>query len=121
MKTVFNIIWVLLGGIWTALWFAFMGVVFYITIVGIPLGRQSFKMARLTLTPFGKDIEYGGGAPSVVANIFWAILVGIPTAIAYVVDGAVFCITVVGIPFGLQLFKMAKLSLFPFGAQVLEG
>ena len=119
MRTLGNIAWILLGGIWTALGWALAGIVFYITIVGIPLGRQAFKMAVLTLAPFGKEIEYGGGAPSLVANVVWVVLIGIWEAIAYVVYGALLCVTVVGIPFGLQLFKMAKLSLLPFGARVL--
>lgn len=118
MQTIGNIIWIVLGGIWTALGWLLAGVVFYITIIGIPLGRQAFKMAALTLAPFGKEIVYGGGAPSAVANVFWVVLIGLWEAIAYVVTGAIFCITVVGIPFGLQLFKMAKLSLLPFGAEV---
>lgn len=118
MRTLANIIWILLGGIWTALGWCLAGVIFYITIIGIPLGRQAFKMAKLTLAPFGKEIVYGGGAPSLIANFFWVILIGIWEAIAYVATGLVFCITIVGIPFGLQLFKMAKLSLLPFGAQV---
>ena len=119
MNLIFNIIWILLGGIWTALGWALAGIVFYITIVGIPLGRQAFKMAALTLAPFGKEIVYGGGAPSLVANVVWVVLIGVWEAIAYVLSGLVLCITVVGIPFGLQLFKMAKLSLLPFGAEVV--
>ncbi len=118
MRTLGNIIWILLGGIWTALLWAIIGVVFCITIVGIPLGRQAFKMASLTLTPFGKTIEYGGGAPSIVANIFW-IPVGLFMALNYLIAGVLNCITIIGFPFGIQAFKMAKLSLFPFGAQVL--
>ncbi len=113
-----NIVWILLGGIWTALAWAISGIVFYVTIVGIPLGRQSFKMAALTLAPFGKTITYGGGAPSFIANVFWVVLIGIWEAAYYAVAGLLFCITVIGIPFGLQLFKMAKLSLLPFGATV---
>ena len=119
MNLIFNIIWILLGGIWTALGWALAGIVFYITIVGIPLGRQAFKMAVLTLAPFGKEIVYGGGAPSLVANVVWVVLIGVWEAIAYVLSGLVLCITIVGIPFGLQLFKMAKLSLLPFGAEVV--
>ena len=119
MRTLGNIVWILLGGIWTALGWALAGIVLYITIVGIPLGRQAFKMAALTLAPFGKEIEYGGGAPSLVANVVWVVLIGFWEAIAYVVYGALLCVTVVGIPFGMQLFKMAKLSLLPFGARVL--
>ncbi|AJC12041.1 membrane protein [Berryella intestinalis] len=118
MQTIGNIIWILLGGIWTALAWAIAGIVFYITIIGIPLGRQAFKMAKLTLTPFGKTIEYGGGVPSLLANVIWVLFIGIWEAITYAICGIVFCATVVGIPFGIQLFKMAKLSLLPFGAKV---
>ena len=120
MRTIGNIIWILLGGIITAIGWALAGIVFYITIIGIPLGRQAFKMAQLTLTPFGKTIVYGGGAPSILANIVWVVLIGIWEAAVYAIVGALFCVTVVGIPFGLQLFKMAKLSLMPFGTQVLD-
>lgn len=118
MRTLGNIIWIIFGGLFTALGWCFVGIVFYITIIGIPLGRQAFKMASLTLAPFGKTITYGGGAPSLVANIFWVILAGLPMALFYLALGVVYSITIVGLPFGLQLFKMAKLSLFPFGATV---
>lgn len=118
MSLLGNIIWILFGGIFTAIYWFFVGCLFCLTIVGIPLGRQAFKMASLTLAPFGKTIEYGGGAPSLIANIIWVVVAGIPMAFAYLVAGAVNCITIIGIPFGLQSFKMAKLSLLPFGARV---
>lgn len=118
MRTIGNIIWIIFGGLISALGWALAGIVFYITIIGIPLGRQAFKMAELTLAPFGKTIVYGGGAPSLLANIVWVILIGIWEAMLYAAAGLAFCVTVVGIPFGLQLFKMAKLSLMPFGATV---
>ena len=118
MSTIANIIWIVLGGIFTALWWCVAGMLFYVSIIGIPLGRQAFKMAALTLAPFGKTVEYGGGAPSLVANIVWALLAGIPMALAYAVGGALFCVTIIGLPPGIQLFKMAKLSLLPFGAVV---
>ena len=118
MQLIGNIIWILLGGIWTALGWFLAGCVFCITIIGIPLGRQAFKMAALTLAPFGKEVVFGGGTPLTIANIVWVLVIGIWEAAAYALAGAVFCVTVIGIPFGLQLFKMAKLSLFPFGAQV---
>lgn len=119
MSTIANIIWIIFGGLATAIGWCFAGIVFYITIIGIPLGRQCFKMASLTLAPFGKAIVYGGGAPSLIANIFWLILAGLPIAISYAMLGIAYCITVIGIPIGLQCFKMAKLSLLPFGAQVM--
>lgn len=113
-----NIIWMVFGGIFTALYWFIAGCLFSITIIGIPLGRQAFKMASLTLAPFGKTIEYGGGAPSLIANIIWLVLAGLPMAVSYLLAGVFNCITIVGIPFGLQSFKMAKLSLLPFGARV---
>ena len=119
LGVLFNIIWICTGGIVTAAGFFLTGVFFYLTIVGIPLGRQAFKMASLTLAPFGRTIVYGGGAPSLVANVFWLIFGGWWSALAYLLEGAAFCVTIVGIPFGLQLFKMAKLALLPFGARVV--
>lgn len=121
MRTLGNIIWALTGGLLTALGWALAGILFYISIIGIPLGRQAFKMAKLTFAPFGKTVTFGGGAPSLVANIIWVIVIGLWEAIAYATAGLALCCTIVGIPFGLQLFKMAQLSLFPFGATVQEA
>lgn len=118
LSVLFNVLWVATGGWVTALGWCVAGIVFYLSIVGIPLGRQAFKMAELTLAPFGRSVVYGGGAPSVVANVVWVLLVGLWMAVVYAVVGAFMCVTVVGIPFGVQLFKMAKLSLLPFGAVV---
>ena len=97
---------------------AIIGLVLCITIVGIPLGIQAFKMAGLTLTPFGKTVEYGGGVGSVLINIIWFVLAGLWMAIGYVFAGLLNCITIIGIPFGIQSFKMAKLALWPFGSQI---
>lgn len=119
MSTLANIIWIIFGGLITALGCCIAGIIFTITIVGIPLGRQCFKMAALTLAPFGKTVVFGGGAPSLVANIFWLILAGIPMALSYLALGVLYSITVIGLPIGLQLFKMAKLSLMPFGSRVV--
>lgn len=119
MRTIGNIIWILFGGIVTAIGWVLVGALCYVTVVGIPLGRQAFKMASLTLAPFGKTIVYGGGAPSLVANIFWVILAGIPMALSYAILGALYCVTVIGIPWGIQCFKMAKLSFLPFGSSVV--
>ena len=119
MNTLGNILWLVLGGLALAVAWAIVGIVLCITIVGIPLGIQAFKMAGLTLTPFGKSVVYGGGVGSLLANIIWVVLVGIWMAIGYVIAGVLNCITVIGVPFGIQSFKMAKLALWPFGAQVM--
>ena len=119
MNTLGNILWLILGGLELAVAWAIIGIGLCITIVGIPLGIQAFKMAGLTLTPFGKSVVYGGGVGSLLANIIWVVLVGIWMAIGYVIAGVLNCITVIGVPFGIQSFKMAKLALWPFGAQVM--
>lgn len=119
MSLVGNLLWFIFGGFFSGLSWVLAGCLWCITIVGIPIGLQCFKFAGLAFWSFGKEIEYGGGAMSLVANIFWLILSGIPMAIADVVTGCLWCITIVGIPFGKQFFKLAKLSLMPFGARVV--
>lgn len=94
------------------------GVLWCITIVGIPIGKQCFKFAKLAFFPFGKEVEYGGGVVSIICNIFWLIFSGIPMAVESALIGVLFCITIIGIPFGKQCFKLAKLALMPFGATV---
>ena len=91
-----------------------------ITIIGIPIGRQCFKFASLAFFPFGKEIRYGGGAMSTLANFLWIIISGIPLAISAALNGVLLCCTIIGIPFGMQCFKIAKLALMPFGATVLK-
>lgn len=119
MRTIGNIAWLVFGGLELACWWLVAGLVLCVTVVGIPLGLQCFKFARLTLAPFGRDIRYGGGSPSAIANVLWLVLAGIWMAAAYVIIGAIWCCTIVGIPFGLQVIKMGKLALMPFGAEVV--
>ena len=118
MRLIGNIIWILLGGAISALCWVIVGVLWCISIIGLPVGLQCFKFASISLNPFGKEIRYEGGAVSFLLNIIWFFLGGIEMALVNLVIGIIFCITVVGIPFGLQFFKIAKLSLCPFGAVV---
>lgn len=118
MRTIGNILWFLFGGLAGAAAYFVLGILYCITIIGIPIGRQCFKLADLALWPFGKRIEYGGSAFSFIANVIWFFMGGIETAIAYCALGLVYCITIIGIPFGKQCFKLAKLSLAPFGARI---
>lgn len=121
MKLIGNVLWFLFGGLESALGWVIAGLLWCVTIIGIPIGIQCFKFAGLALWPFGKEIEYGGGAMSLIANIFWLIFSGIPMAIGNLVVGLLWCITIIGIPFGLQFFKLARLSLLPFGAKVVSA
>ena len=92
------------------------GIVLCLTIIGIPAGVQCFKLAGLSFFPFGKEIEYGGKGGSTLLNILWLLTFGLPLAIESAVFGLVCYITIIGIPFGKQYMKLAKLSLMPFGA-----
>lgn len=107
----------MLGGIITAIVWFFLGVILCITIIGIPFGKQCFKFATITLMPFGKDVKLNFGAHPIV-NTIWAIFFGWEMFIGYIVSGVLLCVTIIGIPFGLQIFKLATLSIFPFGAKV---
>ncbi|MBQ8331478.1 MAG: YccF domain-containing protein [Clostridia bacterium] len=118
MRTIGNILWLIFGGLISTLWWLLAGVLCCVTIVGIPLGKQCFKFARLTWSPFGKQVSYGGGTVSLLANLVWLVFCGVPMAFVDCVMGFVLCVTVVGIPFGIQHFKFAKLDLMPFGASV---
>ena len=113
-----NLLWFICGGVIGGLSWMVAGILWCITIVGIPIGKQCFKLAGLSFFPFGKDVDYGGGVGSLIVNIIWLIVTGLPLALEHAVFGAVMCITIVGIPFGLQHFKLAKLALMPFGSRV---
>ena len=120
MKFIGNVLWFIFGGFITALEWVLAGLLCCITIVGIPFGKQCFKFAKLSLAPFGKEVDFGGGAVSLFVNIIWAIFCGIPMALTNISFGVLWCITIVGIPFGKQFFKLAKLSFMPFGADVYK-
>lgn len=121
VSTLGNILWFLFGGFFSGLAWLISGALWCLTIIGIPYGRQCFKFASLAFSPFGKEIEYGGGAPSAIANIIWFFLNGLPMALGNVAIGVLWCLTIVGIPFGKQFFKIAKLALMPFGARIIEN
>ncbi|MGN0448463.1 MAG: YccF domain-containing protein [Acutalibacteraceae bacterium] len=119
MKVLGNILWVIFGGaVGTLAWFL-LGILWCVTIVGIPLGKQCFKLAKLTFLPFTKEVEKESDSTiGLVANIFWVIFTGWEMALANILTGVLLCITIIGIPFGKQYFKLAKLSFAPFGYEV---
>ena len=120
MKLIGTILWFLIEGIFLFLAWIMAGIVMCITIIGIPLGIQCFKIAGFVLFPFGKQIRYGGGAGKFILNMIWIVLCGWELAIASLIMGLVWCVTIVGIPFGLQSFKLAKLAFMPFGARITK-
>lgn len=120
MSFIGNIIWILLGGFVAFILWLIAGLLLCLTLIGIPFGVQCFKIAKLVLWPFGKEIELGYfGAGGLLLNIIWIFFFGWELAITHLIIGAIFCITIIGIPFGLQHFKFVKLGFIPFGAKVL--
>ncbi len=118
MSLIGNILWFLFGGFLSGLSWIMAGIIWCLTIIGIPYGLQCFKFATLSFAPFGKDVFYGGGFPSFIANIIWVLFFCLPMFIENMFFGCLWCLTIIGIPFGLQFFKIAKLSLLPFGSKI---
>ena len=118
MRTIGNILWFIFGGFLSGLSWWLFGALWCIIIVGIPVGLQCFKLASMSFWPFKKEIYYEGGAVSFIVNVLWFFFGGIEMAALNAAFGMIWCITIVGIPFGMQFFKLAKLSLAPLGAVV---
>ena len=121
MKIIGNIIWVIFGGLILALEYAICGLIWCITIIGIPFGIQLFKCASLALWPFGRAVrnkQNSTGCLSTGMNVLWFLLGGIWLALEHVIAGLIFCITIIGIPFGKQHFKLAAIALTPFGREI---
>ena len=121
MNIILNIIWLVFGGIMIAIEYVISSVAMMMTIIGIPFGLQTLKLAALALWPFGTQIVDAGWPSGCVAglmNVIWWFLGGIVIALTHLVWGIIFCITIIGIPFGLQHFKLMRFALFPFGNSI---
>lgn len=114
-----NIIWFIFGGFIGGFSWLLTGCIWCITIIGIPIGLQCFKIAGLSFWPFDKKVIYIGSGLSIVVDIFWLLISGVPLAMMHAISGILLCITIIGIPFGKQSFKLSRLALMPFGAQVV--
>ncbi len=121
MKTILNIIWLVLCGFWMAVGYVVAGIVCCILIVTIPFGIASFRIANYALWPFGRTVvrDPRAGAASAVGNVIWLLFAGIWLAIGHVVTGIALCVTIIGIPLGFASFKMVPVSLLPLGAHII--
>jgi uncharacterized membrane protein YccF (DUF307 family) len=123
MRLLGNILWLLFGGFVIALEYVISSFFLLITIVGIPFGIQTLKLASLALWPFGKEIrvnENASGCLSTIMNLIWILIGGIWISLSHVIFGILFAITIIGIPFAKQHFKLAGLALTPFGKVVVK-
>ncbi|MDD4778214.1 MAG: YccF domain-containing protein [Fermentimonas sp.] len=124
MKTLGNIIWVVFGGFLIAIEYVIGSITLMITIIGIPFGLQSLKLAEVALWPFGKRVihnQTSTGCLSLLMNIIWFFVGGLPIVLTHFLFGLLFYITIIGIPFGNQHFKLMKLALSPFGKVVIDN
>ena len=118
-----NLIWLIFGGLMAALGYLLGGIVLCVTVVGIPWGLQCFKLAGLVLWPFGKKVVSDTdnmGCLNIFFNLVWILCGGLYTAIVHIVMGAILCITIIGIPWGKQHFKLIEISLMPFGKRIID-
>ncbi len=121
MNLLLNIIWIVFGGFMIAVEYVLSSVAMMLTVIGIPFGLQTLKLAQVALWPFGTDISNNGwpsGCLAGIMNIIWWFLGGFVIALTHLAWGLLFCVTIVGIPFGMQHFKLMMLALFPFGKTI---
>ncbi|MDE6582264.1 MAG: YccF domain-containing protein [Duncaniella sp.] len=121
MNILLNIIWFVFGGFMIAIEYVFSSILMIFSIIGIPFGIQTMKLAVVSMWPFGTDITSCGwpsGCLACIMNVIWWFVGGFAIALTHLGWGLLFCITIIGIPFGLQHFKLMKLALFPFGKAI---
>lgn len=123
MRTLGNVLWFAFSGLWLAIGYVVSGASLCLTIIGIPFGFQAFKLAGFTLWPFGRKVVDGPGSDgllTVVFNVIWLVLFGWGMFVGHLITGLLLCLTIVGIPFGIQAFKLSVLSLWPFGRIIVD-
>jgi uncharacterized membrane protein YccF (DUF307 family) len=124
MRTILNVIWLVLCGIWMAILYALAGIICFILIITIPFGIAAFRISNYVLWPFGRTIaprEGGMGPGAVIGNIIWVILFGWELAIGHLVAGILLCATIIGIPLGLASFKIIPISFLPLGVRIVPA
>ena len=123
MRTVMNVLWLVLSGLWLAIGYAVAGLVLCFLIITIPFGIAAFRLAAFTLWPFGRAVvrKPDAGAASAVGNVIWFVLAGLWMALAHVFTGILLCVTIIGIPLGLGNFKLIPVSIAPLGKDIVSA
>ncbi|WUD73814.1 YccF domain-containing protein [Streptomyces sp. NBC_00510] len=121
VNIVLNVVWLIIWGLWIAIGYALLGLLMFIFIITIPWGIASLRIANYVLWPFGRTTveRRDAGVGSLLGNIIWLIFAGIWLAIGHVLAGIGFCLTIIGIPFGIANFKMVPISLVPLGREIV--
>ena len=121
MRIIGNLLWWLFGGLEAAIGYFTGSLVMACTIIGIPIALQTFKIGLLCLWPFGAEVSDGdspSGCITLTLNVIWIVFGGLWAWLMHIFFGMLLFITIIGIPFSKQHFKMAGLSLAPFGKDV---
>ncbi|HEY5989683.1 MAG TPA: YccF domain-containing protein [Streptosporangiaceae bacterium] len=123
MRTVLNLVWLVLCGIWMAIAYVIAALVCFILIITIPFGIAALRIANYVLWPFGRSIEprLGAGVGSLIGNIIWILVAGWWLALGHLVTGILLCLTIIGIPLGLANFKLIPISLTPLGVRIVAA
>jgi uncharacterized membrane protein YccF (DUF307 family) len=123
MKTLLNLIWLVLAGFWLAVGYAVAGIICCVLIVTIPFGIASFRIAGYTLWPFGRTVvdKPSAGAGALLGNIIWIIFAGWWLALGHLTTGIALCLTIIGIPLGIANFKLIPVSLLPLGKEIVPS
>jgi uncharacterized membrane protein YccF (DUF307 family) len=121
VRTIGNVLWLVLAGWWLALLYVVFGILACILIVTIPFGVAAFRLAGYAVWPFGRTVvrQPGAGVGSMIGNVVWALLFGWELALAHVAAGVLLCLTIIGIPFGVASFKLAVLAIVPLGTEIV--
>ncbi|MFB4314613.1 YccF domain-containing protein [Actinomadura sp. 21ATH] len=123
MRTLLNVVWLVLAGVWLAVSYVIAGVICCVLIITIPFGIASFRIANYALWPFGRTLvrRTDAGFASTIGNVIWVIFAGWWLALGHIVTGVALCITIIGIPLGIANFKLIPVSLTPLGRQIVPA
>jgi uncharacterized membrane protein YccF (DUF307 family) len=123
MRTLLNLIWLVLAGFWLAIGYAIAGIICCVLIVTIPFGIAAFRIAGFTLWPFGRTMvdKPGAGAGALLGNLIWIIFAGWWLALGHLATGIALCVTIIGIPLGVANFKLIPISLIPLGKEIVPS
>lgn len=122
MRLILNVIWLVLSGFWMAVGYVFAGLLMIIPIITIPFSIAAFRNALFCLWPFGRTVvarPHGYGAVTTIGNVIWLIFAGWWLALGHLITGVALCITIIGIPFGVQNFKLIAIALMPLGKEIV--
>ena len=122
MNFIGNLVWLVFGGLLASVLYLIGGFVLCVTIIGIPFGVKIMKLGLFAFWPFGRDVtmDPASGCLTTIFNVLWIAFGWWEIALVHVIFGGLLCLTIIGIPFGKQHFKLARLSLLPFGCKIVK-